>query len=186
MDSSPSCSGLEKSGSRRGRARKQDGFKSILLRPRWGSRAKRKQDEFEQVGADEAEQSSKGEKEAKTNQEAEKRKLEDVSNLLGAMKAKADEEEEENEVDDGKDAQKADSEGFPAMPVEDLEAKIKEQEDIIAEAEAHLKDELVKLQEQYQKLSADKEKVVEEIKAGGLGLMKSVKATKAAAAKAEL
>ena len=89
-------------------------------------------------------------------------------------------------IDLCEDDKKAEIEGFLAMPVEDLEAKIKEKEDIIAEAEAHLKDELVKLQEQYQKLSADKEKVVEEIKAGGLGLMKSVKATKAAAAKAEL
>lgn len=89
-------------------------------------------------------------------------------------------------IDLCEDDKKAEIEGFLAMPVEDLEAKIKEKEDIVAEAEAHLKDELVKLQEQYQKLSADKEKVVEEIKAGGLGLMKSVKATKAAAAKAEL
>merc|ERR1719511_399683 len=70
---------------------------------------------------------------------------------------------------------------FMAMPEEDLNAKIKEQEAEMAKAEADLEELLKSLQSQYeegQKARDDKKK---EIKESGLGLMKSVAAHKKSA-----
>lgn len=55
-----------------------------------------------------------------------------------------------------------------------IEAEEKKLED----AEAEFKEEVQKLQEAYQKLSTDKDDKIAEVKASGLGLMKSVKAYK--------
>jgi hypothetical protein len=72
------------------------------------------------------------------------------------------------------DAKKAEIEKFLAMPTADLEAAVAAEEKKIADAEEHFKTEVNKLQEQYTAMSEEKEKTVAEVKASGLGLMKSV------------
>lgn len=61
----------------------------------------------------------------------------------------------------------------------DLGAAIAGQEKLIVDAEENFKNEVSKLQETYQQLMADKDKTAEDVKASGLGLMKSVQAFKA-------
>jgi len=74
---------------------------------------------------------------------------------------------------------KAEIEKFSSMSDADLDSAIAGQEKLIADAEENFKNEVSKLQETYQQLMADKEKAAEDVKASGLGLMKSVKAFKA-------
>jgi len=76
------------------------------------------------------------------------------------------------------DEKKTTIEGFMALALEDLEAKIATEEKKIEEAESKFKEELEKLQNAYQKLSSEKDDTIAAVKAGGLGLMKSVKAAK--------
>jgi len=73
---------------------------------------------------------------------------------------------------------KADIEKFSAMSDSDLDSAIEGQEKIIADAESNFKAEVSKLQETYTALSEAKEKAAEDVKASGLGLMKSVQAHK--------
>eukprot|EP00581_Thalassiosira_minuscula_P013847 CAMPEP_0183734968 /NCGR_PEP_ID=MMETSP0737-20130205/45311_1 /TAXON_ID=385413 /ORGANISM="Thalassiosira miniscula, Strain CCMP1093" /LENGTH=217 /DNA_ID=CAMNT_0025968595 /DNA_START=47 /DNA_END=700 /DNA_ORIENTATION=- len=69
---------------------------------------------------------------------------------------------------------KAAIEKYLAMSTADLETAVAAEEKKLFDAEANFKAEVQKLQDTYQKLNEDKEKIVAEIKASGLGLMKSV------------
>ncbi|CAJ1367000.1 unnamed protein product [Effrenium voratum] len=69
-------------------------------------------------------------------------------------------------------------EKFMAMPMGDLEAKIKEQEALSEAADQELQELLKSLQAQYEKATEAKEKKQKDIKDAGLGMMKSVKAHK--------
>jgi hypothetical protein len=62
------------------------------------------------------------------------------------------------------------------LSADDLDKQIKEKEAEIEKAETTFKDEVDKLQKNYQKLQEDKEATVTAVKDSGLGLMKSVKA----------
>jgi hypothetical protein len=86
------------------------------------------------------------------------------------------------------DEQKAEIEKVQAMSEEDIAAKIAEGEKRLEDAEETFKTELDKLQAAYKVLQEDKEKVAEEVKASGMGMLKSVLAAKkkGAAAKEEL
>jgi hypothetical protein len=75
------------------------------------------------------------------------------------------------------DEKKAEITKFQSMPASELDALIKGKEKELQETESNFKDEVQKLQEAYQKLTADKEVKIQEIKDSGLGLMKAVKAT---------
>jgi hypothetical protein len=77
------------------------------------------------------------------------------------------------------DDKKAEIEKFSSMSDADLGAAIAGQEKLIVDAEENFKNEVSKLQETYQQLMADKDKTAEDVKASGLGLMKSVQAFKA-------
>merc|ERR1719411_1833770 len=79
------------------------------------------------------------------------------------------------------DDKKAQIEALQAMSASDLDAKIKESEEKMADAEKTFETEVKKLQSTYEQLQKDKEATMAEIKDSGLGLMKAVKA---AAAKA--
>lgn len=81
------------------------------------------------------------------------------------------------------DEKKAEIEKFQGMSDADLGAAIAAEEKKLEDAESKFKDEVQKLQETYQKLQQDNEDAQAAVKAAGLGLMKSVKIAKAAAAK---
>ena len=84
------------------------------------------------------------------------------------------------------DEKKKEIEELMALSAEDLDGKITEGEGKIEAAEKLFKDELEKLQKNYEKLQKDKEATIAEVKASGLGLLKSVKAAKKAGGKEEL
>jgi hypothetical protein len=84
------------------------------------------------------------------------------------------------------DEKKAEIEKFQAMSSSDLDAAISEKEKLMEKAEEDFKNGVTELQEKYQKLMADKDQAVEDIKNSGLGLMKAVKAASAKAANDEL
>jgi len=79
------------------------------------------------------------------------------------------------------DEKKAEIEKLEKMSDADLDAAIAAEEKKVEDAESKFKEEVEKLQETYQKLQQDNEAAQEAVKAAGLGLMKSVKAAKAAA-----
>jgi len=87
-----------------------------------------------------------------------------------------------NNIDLCDDEKKAEIEKIQAMSEADIDSKIAEEETKLEDAEKNFKEEVNKLQTLYQTLMEDKEKLVEEVKAAGLGLLKSVKAAKAKAA----
>ena len=60
------------------------------------------------------------------------------------------------------------------MDAEALKKAVEEEEKKIADAEEAFKAVVSELQEKYSKLSEEKDKTIGEVKAGGLGLMKSV------------
>ena len=84
------------------------------------------------------------------------------------------------------DEKKKEIEELMALSADDLDGKITEGEGKIEAAEKLFKDELEKLQKNYEKLMKDKEATIAEVKASGLGLLKSVKAAKKAGGKEEL
>eukprot|EP00566_Odontella_aurita_P021369 CAMPEP_0113537614 /NCGR_PEP_ID=MMETSP0015_2-20120614/6920_1 /TAXON_ID=2838 /ORGANISM="Odontella" /LENGTH=217 /DNA_ID=CAMNT_0000437121 /DNA_START=189 /DNA_END=842 /DNA_ORIENTATION=- /assembly_acc=CAM_ASM_000160 len=84
------------------------------------------------------------------------------------------------------DEKKAEIEKLQAMSDEDLAASIETESKKLEAAEEEFKSEVQKLQETYQKLMEDKDNKIAEVKAAGLGLMKSVQAAKGKAAKDEL
>ena len=69
-------------------------------------------------------------------------------------------------------------EEYMKLPADDLEKKIKAEEDKLTKAEEDFKEAVGKLQNDYQKLSEDKDAKIAEVKNSGLGLMKSVNAAK--------
>merc|ERR1712130_114069 len=77
------------------------------------------------------------------------------------------------------DDKKAKINEYMALSESDLDAKITEEEKKLDDAEADFKAAVSKLQEQYTKLSSDKDEKIAEVKDSGLSLMKSVKAAKA-------
>jgi len=81
---------------------------------------------------------------------------------------------------------KKEIETFMAMADADLDAKIASEEKKISDAESLFETELQKLQSAYQKLMDDKDKTIADVKAAGLGLMKSCKAAKAKGSSDEL
>jgi len=70
-------------------------------------------------------------------------------------------------------------EGFQAMSAADLDAAIAEKEGEVKAAEEKFETELKALQANYEGLVKEKEAAVAAVKASGLGLMKSVKASSA-------
>ena len=84
------------------------------------------------------------------------------------------------------DEKKKEIEELMALSADDLDSKIKDGEGKIEAAEKLFKDELEKLQKNYEKLMKEKEATIAEVKASGLGLLKSVKASKASSGKEEL
>jgi protein disulfide-isomerase-like protein len=84
------------------------------------------------------------------------------------------------------DDKKAEIKKFQDMSADDLKAAIAAEEKKLEDAESNFKAEVQKLQDTYTKLMADKEKTISDVKAGGLGLMKSVAAAAGKDAKDEL
>eukprot|EP00571_Detonula_confervacea_P001351 CAMPEP_0172322576 /NCGR_PEP_ID=MMETSP1058-20130122/46274_1 /TAXON_ID=83371 /ORGANISM="Detonula confervacea, Strain CCMP 353" /LENGTH=217 /DNA_ID=CAMNT_0013038349 /DNA_START=48 /DNA_END=701 /DNA_ORIENTATION=- len=72
------------------------------------------------------------------------------------------------------DEKKSQIEKYLGMAKGDLEAAVAAEEKKIADAEETFKTEVAALQERYSKLSEEKEAAAAEVKAAGLGLMKSV------------
>lgn len=72
------------------------------------------------------------------------------------------------------DEQKAELNKLLEMSIDDLATAIKDGEAQIAEAETTFKNELQKLQDQYQELMKTKEDTIANVKSSGLGRMKSV------------
>jgi hypothetical protein len=69
-------------------------------------------------------------------------------------------------------------EEFMKLSDEDLDAKMRTEEEKLEKAEEEFKDAVTALQELYQKLSQEKDDKLAEVKAGGLGLLKSVRYVK--------
>ena len=69
---------------------------------------------------------------------------------------------------------KAEIEKYMAMDAAALEAAVKAEEKKLDEAEETFKAEVQKLQDKYQQLTEEKEKIVADVKGAGLGMMKSV------------
>lgn len=83
--------------------------------------------------------------------------------------------------------QKKTIEGLQAMSMEDLDAKIAEADKKSKAAEDLFSTELEKLQATYKQLQEDKEKTLQEVKDSGIGMIRAVRAAKAAGgAKEEL
>jgi len=76
------------------------------------------------------------------------------------------------------DAKKADIQKFQAMSDADLAAAIAVEEKKLEDAEEEFKTEVQKLQDRYSALSTEKDEKIEAVKSSGLGLMKSVQASK--------
>ena len=76
------------------------------------------------------------------------------------------------------DAKKADIQKFQAMSDADLAAAIAVEEKKLEDAEEEFKTEVQKLQDKYSALSTEKDEKIEAVKSSGLGLMKSVQASK--------
>jgi len=75
---------------------------------------------------------------------------------------------------------------FQAMPAADLEKEIKDKEAALETLEKDFKTFVEGLNKQYQEETKKKDDAVAEIKSGGLGLMKAVKAAAAKGGKTEL
>ena len=84
------------------------------------------------------------------------------------------------------DAKKAEIKKFQDMTPADLDAAIAAEEKKLEDAEAEFKTEVQTLQDKYSSLNEEKEAKIAEVKASGLGLMKSVKTATAKAGNDEL
>merc|ERR1712217_599388 len=83
-----------------------------------------------------------------------------------------------NNLDICTEDKKAEIVALQALPAEELAKKIEEKEQQIKTAEEDFETKVKELQETYQGLQKTKDDTVKEVKASGLGLMKSVKAAK--------
>jgi len=79
------------------------------------------------------------------------------------------------------DEKKAEIAKYQAMSDADLDAAIEAESQKLADAETTFTAEVKKLQATYEQLQKDKEDTIAAVKASGLGLMKSVKSSKAKA-----
>lgn len=77
-------------------------------------------------------------------------------------------------------------ESIMALSDDEIKTQIEAGEQKIKDAESTFESELQKLQDAYQKLQKNKEDTIAEVKASGLGLLKSVQAHKAKSGKEEL
>jgi len=77
-------------------------------------------------------------------------------------------------------------EAVQALSDADLDSQIAAADKKAADAESHFKTELDKLQAAYKKLSEEKDATLAEVKASGVGMLKSVRAARKASAKTEL
>merc|ERR1712166_448831 len=84
------------------------------------------------------------------------------------------------------DDQKKTIEKYLALSADDLDAAIKEAEKGLADAEESFKNDVEQLQKAYEGLMKTKDDAIAAIKAGGLGMMKSVKAAAGGEKKEEL
>mmetsp|Transcript_14092 Transcript_14092/g.16818 ORF Transcript_14092/g.16818 Transcript_14092/m.16818 type:complete len:170 (+) Transcript_14092:1-510(+) len=84
------------------------------------------------------------------------------------------------------DEKKKQIEELMATADDELEAKIKEKEDLMAATEKKFKKRVEKLQSKYQEFQTEKDNTLADIKKSGLGLMKAVKAAKAKKGSEEL
>ena len=84
------------------------------------------------------------------------------------------------------DEKKAKIQELQAMSAADLDEAIAAEEEKNELAETTFKDKVQKLQEEYQALTKEKDDSLAEVKAAGLGLMKSVKASAAKSGSDEL
>ena len=75
------------------------------------------------------------------------------------------------------DDKKAEIEKYSAMSIDELDKLITEQEEMISDAESTFQSEVEKLQKKYEELKKAQEDTIASVKASGLGLMKSVKAS---------
>jgi len=89
-----------------------------------------------------------------------------------------------NNLDLCDDAKKKQIGDLQALSADELDKRIKAEEQKQKDAEKKFEEEVDKLQKRYKELSTEKEETLESIKASGLGMMKAVKA--AAKKKAEL
>merc|ERR1711862_112610 len=76
------------------------------------------------------------------------------------------------------DEKKKTIEEYMALPEDEINIKIAEEEKKLQDAEDIFSAEVQKLQETYQKLMQEKDEAIAEVKASGLGLLKSVAAAK--------
>merc|ERR1711934_129582 len=74
--------------------------------------------------------------------------------------------------------QKKKVEDAMALSDADIDTKVKEGEKALEDAESNFKSEVEKLQATYEKLVKEKDETIANVKASGLGMMKSVKAHK--------
>jgi len=91
-----------------------------------------------------------------------------------------------NNIDLCDDEKKAEISKYQGMSDADLSSAIAVEEKKLADAEETFKEEVQKLQKKYEELSKEKEDTMAAVKASGLGLMKSVKSSKAKAGSDEL
>lgn len=84
------------------------------------------------------------------------------------------------------DEKKAQIKKYQEMTAEALQSEVAKEEDKLEEAEDKFEEEAQKLQDKFEELSDEKDKRIAEVKAAGLGLMKSVLKSKDAPAKDEL
>jgi gas vesicle protein len=84
------------------------------------------------------------------------------------------------------DDKKKEIEELMALSDDEIEKKISEGEDKLKEADTTFEGEVKKLQEKYESLMKEKDEAIAAVKSSGLGLLKSVSAAKAKAAKDEL
>jgi len=80
------------------------------------------------------------------------------------------------------ESQKAEIETAMAMSDEDLEAKITEGDDALTKAEEDFKSAVEGLQKQYEQLMKDKDETIASVKGSGLGLLKTVRASRSKSA----
>jgi len=78
------------------------------------------------------------------------------------------------------DDKKAEINKYMVMDAAELDKLIGEKEKTLEDAEEKFKSEVDKLQKKYQELQSEKEEAEKNVKESGLGLMRSVKAAKAA------
>jgi hypothetical protein len=84
------------------------------------------------------------------------------------------------------DEKKKQIEEYMKLTEEEIETRISAEEEKLETAETEFKDAVTKLQDEYQKMSQEKDDKIAAVKESGLGLLKAIKAAKAKETKEEL